>query len=62
MGTLGTLHWLVLFVLIPVLLAFMKKGASRRARLAGMLLAFLFSWIGYLAFYLFASKQEKMTA
>lgn len=59
MGTLGTLHWLVLFVLIPVLLVLVKKGLSKKTKWTGVLLSLFFSWIGYLAFYLVTSRQAK---
>jgi uncharacterized membrane protein len=57
----GTTFFL-LFILFPVCLVVLNNGFSRKAKLVGVLLSIVFSWVGFIGFYLIMLVQKSAQA
>lgn len=49
----------LLFILFPICMVLFNNRFSPKAKLAGVLVSFFFSWIGFIVFFLLMTVQKK---
>jgi hypothetical protein len=54
----GAIYFLF-FILFPVCLVVFNNRFSRKAKLVGVLVSVVFSWVGFIVFYLMMAAQKR---
>jgi uncharacterized membrane protein len=54
----GAIYFL-LFILFPVCLVVFNNRFSRKAKLVGVLVSVVFSWVGFIVFFLMMTVQKR---
>lgn len=54
----GAVYFL-LFILFPVCLVVFNNRFSRKEKLVGVLVSIVFSWLGFIVFYLLMAAQKR---